>query len=54
MKPEASRSFRPDAPARVDDLIPKPECAKCGGKVGVIIYTLDTSPNAYGKAKAWR
>ena len=43
--------FGPDAPAMADDLIPKLRCAKCGGKKVGLIYTPDTTPNAYGKAK---
>ena len=41
----------PDAPAMADDLIPKLKCAKCGSKKVGLIYTPDTTPNAYGKAK---
>jgi hypothetical protein len=37
-----------------DDLIPKLKCAKCGGKKVGLIYTPDTIPNAYGKAKDGR
>ena len=43
--------FGPDAPAMADDLIPKLRCAKCGGKKVGLIYTPDTTSNAYGKAK---
>jgi hypothetical protein len=46
--------FGPDAPAMANDLIPKPKCAKCGGKKVGLIYTPDTSPKAYGKAKDGR
>jgi hypothetical protein len=35
-------------------MTPKLECAKCGGKKVGLISTPDTSPNAYGKAKAGR
>lgn len=34
-----------------DDIIPKLKCAKCGGRKVGTIYTPDTTPNAYGKAK---
>ena len=37
-----------------DDLTPKLKCTKCGGKVVGLIYTPDTSRNAYGKAKDGR
>ena len=43
--------FGPDAPAMAADLIPKLKCAKCGSKRVGLIYTPDTTPNAYGKAK---
>jgi hypothetical protein len=43
--------FGPDAPAMADDLTPKLKCAKCGSKKVGLIYTPDTRPNAYGKAK---
>jgi len=33
-----------------DDLIPKLTCAKCGSKKVGLIYTPDTSPDAYRKA----
>ena len=33
-----------------DDLIPKLKCAKCGSKNVGLIYTPDTTPNAYRKA----
>jgi hypothetical protein len=46
--------FGPDAPAMADNLIRKLKCAKCGGKRVSLIYTPDTSPNAYGKAKGGR
>ncbi|PTE11536.1 hypothetical protein C9427_04760 [Mesorhizobium helmanticense] len=46
--------FGPDAPAMADDLIPKLKCAKCGSKRVGLIYTPDTTPNAYGKAKDGR
>jgi hypothetical protein len=36
--------FGPDAPAMVR---PKLKCTKCGGKAVGLIYTPDTSPNAY-------
>lgn len=42
--------FGPDAPAMADDLIPKLKCAKCGSKKVGLIFTPDTTPNAYGKA----
>jgi hypothetical protein len=37
-----------------DDLIPKLKCAKFGSKKVGLIYTPDTTPNAYGKAKDGR
>jgi hypothetical protein len=43
--------FGPDAPAMEWDIRPKLRCAKCGGKKVGLIYTPDTTPNAYGKAK---
>lgn len=43
--------FGPDAPAMADDLIPKLKCSRCGGVDAGLIYTPDTTPNAYGKAK---
>ena len=46
--------FGPDAPSLADDLIPNLKCAKCGGKKVGLIYTPDTTPNAYGKAKDGR
>ncbi len=46
--------FGPDTPAMADDLIPKLKCARCGGKKVGLIYTPDSSPNAYGKAKDGR
>jgi len=46
-----SDRFGREAPAMADDLIPKLKCAKCGSKRVGLIYTPDTSPNAYGKAK---
>ncbi|ANN58683.1 hypothetical protein A9174_19325 [Mesorhizobium loti NZP2037] len=46
--------FGPDTPAMADDLIPRLKCAKCGGRRVGVIYTPDTSPNAYGKAKDGR
>ena len=46
--------FGPHAPAMADDLIPKLKCAKCGSKRVGLIYTPDTTPNAYGKAKDGR
>jgi hypothetical protein len=42
--------FGPDASAMADDLTPKLKCAKCGGKNVGLIYSPDTSPNAYRKA----
>ena len=45
--------FGPDAPAIEWDIRPKLRCGKCGGKavsVG-LIYSPDTSPNGYGKAR---
>jgi len=42
--------FGPDAPSMADDLIPKLTCAKCGSKKVGLIYTPDTSPDAYRKA----
>ena len=43
--------FGPDALAMADDLIPKLKCAKCGSKKVGLIYTPDSRPNAYGRAK---
>ncbi|AZO52094.1 hypothetical protein EJ073_28740 [Mesorhizobium sp. M4B.F.Ca.ET.058.02.1.1] len=43
--------YGPDAPAMADDLIPKLKCHRCGGTDVGVIYTPDTSPNAYGRAK---
>jgi hypothetical protein len=42
--------FGPDAPAMADDLTPKLKCARCGGKKVGLIYSPDTTPNAYRKA----
>ncbi|MER9004409.1 hypothetical protein NKI15_12335 [Mesorhizobium sp. M0862] len=42
--------FGEEAPARAD-LIPKLKCAKWGSKKVGLIYSLDTSSNACGKAK---
>ena len=33
------------------DIRPKLKCTKCGGKAVGLIYSPDTSPNSYGKAK---
>ncbi|WP_245509074.1 hypothetical protein [Mesorhizobium sp. M4B.F.Ca.ET.019.03.1.1] len=49
--PKLRDRFGPDAPAMADDIIPKLKCAKCGGRKVGTIYTPDTRPNAYGKAK---
>jgi hypothetical protein len=38
-------------PAMEWDIRPKLKCTKCGGKAVGRIYTPDTSPDAYGKAK---
>jgi hypothetical protein len=46
--------FGPDAPAMEWNLKPKLKCAVHGGRKVGLIYTPDTSPNAYGKAKAGR
>jgi hypothetical protein len=43
--------FGPDAPAMAHDLIPKLKCAKCGSKKVGVIYTPDSRPSAYAKAK---
>ncbi|WP_292174908.1 hypothetical protein [Mesorhizobium sp.] len=43
--------YGPDSPAMADDLIPKLKCNRCGGTAVGVIYTPDTRPNAYGKAK---
>ncbi|WP_258606572.1 hypothetical protein [Mesorhizobium sp. AR10] len=42
--------FGPDAPATADDLIPTLKCAMCGGKSVGLIYSPDSTPNAYRKA----
>lgn len=52
--PRLRDRFGPDAPAMADDLIPKLKCAKCGGRSVGVIYTPDTSPNAYGRTKDGR
>lgn len=41
--------FGPDAPAMEWDLRPKLRCAKCDGVD--LVYTPDTSPTGYGKAR---
>jgi|EndMetStandDraft_8_1072994.scaffolds.fasta_scaffold222322_3 hypothetical protein len=46
--------FGPDAPAMEWDIRPKLHCNKCDGNDVGLIYTSDTSPNAYGKAKGSR
>ncbi|MDX8536001.1 hypothetical protein RFM23_00010 [Mesorhizobium abyssinicae] len=43
--------YGPDSPAMADDLIPRLKCNRCGGTAVGVIYTPDTSRNAYGKAK---
>jgi hypothetical protein len=46
--------FGPDAPAMEWDLKPKLKCSRCGGNKVGLIYTPDTCPNAYGRAKGRR
>ncbi|WP_292312957.1 hypothetical protein [Mesorhizobium sp.] len=43
--------YGPDAAAMADDIIPKLKCAKCGSKRVGVIYTPDTTPTVYAKAK---
>ncbi|MER8745998.1 hypothetical protein NKH54_23360 [Mesorhizobium sp. M1004] len=44
--------FGPDAPAMEWDIRPKLRCKKCNGNDVGLIYTPDTSPTGYGKAKS--
>ncbi|UVC18939.1 hypothetical protein IHQ72_11405 [Mesorhizobium onobrychidis] len=43
--------FGPDAPAMEWDFKSKLKCSRCGGNKVGLIYTPDTSPTGYGKAK---
>ncbi|MGX9576283.1 hypothetical protein [Mesorhizobium sp. f-mel] len=43
--------YGPDAAAMADDIIPKLRCARCRGKAVGLIYTPDTTPTGYAKAK---
>ena len=43
--------FGPDAPEMADDLIPKLKCSRCGGVDVGLMYTPNTSPTGYGRAK---
>ncbi|MFB9983039.1 hypothetical protein ACFSQQ_28590 [Mesorhizobium kowhaii] len=49
--PKLRDRFGPDAPAMEWDIRPKLRCKKCNGNDVGLIYTPDSSPNAYGKAK---